>query len=674
VKPDAKPARPLRVLLAILAGLVVVFALLIRYAYLQTPSPGAKVSLNAVYEFADRGEIVSATLYDEDARIVGQRCIRPVFGDKTLLPEPPAEPSATPRCIGRVLEFHSSYPASDVATQQLIQRIGQLQPPSDNPDENAGPKVGAKVVVDKQTAKAIAKLVATFLLPLLILANLFGLIFLSSGGDRSMADIAGFGTIKRKRERSRNTGSGVTFADVAGAEEAVAELREVVDYLSEPEKFQAYGASPPKGVLLFGPPGCGKTLLARAVAGESNVPFFSISGAEFVESLVGVGAARVRDLFSQVREQAPAIVFIDEFDAVGRRRSGEGNSGGEREQTVNQLLVELDGFEVSSGIVLMGATNRPDILDPALLRPGRFDRHVTLQPPDVNGREAILKLHAAGKPIAPGVDFSLLARRTPGFTGADLANVINEGALLAIREGKGLQIEGAQLTEAIHRVLHGPQRRGRILRPDERRRLAYHEAGHALVAAALGRESEVQRVSIVARGRGLSSVLLDQAERVVLTASEMGDELAMAVSGIATERLVFGESSTTAKDDINKATDLARHMVGVYGMSPRLGLVRMIRLGDGYLGEEGAPEVLSGQTLGEFESEVRRLIAAAEQAASDILAANRSRLDEVVTVLEEKETLEGAELAVLLTDLHMPDSKGPRAKSTKPRVTTGVPK
>jgi len=674
MKPESKPARPLQALLATLAVLVVVFALLVRYAYLQTPAPGAKVSLNAVYGFADRGEIISATLYDEDSQIVGKRCIRPVFGDETLLPEPPAEPSATPRCIGRILQFHSSYPRSDVATQQLIQRIGQLQPPGQVADQNPTPKVGAKVVVDKQTAKAVAKLVATFLLPLLILANLFGLIFLSSGGDRSMADIAGFGTIKRKRQRQRHTGSGVTFADVAGAEEAVAELSEVVDYLSEPEKFQAYGASPPKGVLLFGPPGCGKTLLARAVAGESNVPFFSISGAEFVESLVGVGAARVRDLFAKVREEAPAIVFIDEFDAVGRRRSGEGSSGGEREQTVNQLLVELDGFEVSSGIVLMGATNRPDILDPALLRPGRFDRHVTLQPPDINGRQAILELHAANKPMAPDVDFALLAKRTPGFTGADLANVINEGALLAIREGSGGQIGMAQLTEAVHRVVHGPQRRGRILRPDERRRLAFHEAGHALVAAALGHESEVQRVSIVARGRGLSSVLLDQAERVVLTASEMSDELAMAVSGIATERLVFGESSTTAKDDINKATDLARHMVGVYGMSPRLGLVRMIRLGDGYLGEEGTPEMLSGQTLGEFESEVRRMIGAAEQAATDILAANRPRLEEVVKVLEEKETLEGAELATLLTDLRRPDSKAPRAKATRPPVTAGVPK
>jgi len=490
--PASGGKRGLRILLVCLLLLVVGFFVLIRSAF-RAPSFGREMSLNEVVVAARSGEIRSAILRDEDSQIVGLRCAVPATG----VPSAPTEP--LPACAGPQTQFHVFYPRSDVDTSELLRALQSR---------------GARVLVDKQTGKAVTKLVITFIMPLLMLANLFGLIFLWRGGDSSIADIAGFGAIGRKRQRRRFSGTGVSFANVAGADEAVAELREVTDYLQDPAKYEAYGAAAPKGVLLFGPPGCGKTLLARAAAGESDVPFFSISGAEFVESLVGVGAARVRDLFRQVRDVAPAIVFIDEIDAVGRRRGGEGSTGGEREQTVNQLLVEMDGFEITAGIVLMAATNRPDILDPALLRPGRFDRHITVGAPDIAGRQQILELHAKEKPLAADVDFGLLARRTPGFTGADLSNVINEAALLAIREGEGAHIRMANLMEAIQRVIHGPQRRGQLMSVEERRRLAFHESGHAIVSAALGQRSDVHRVSIVARGRGLGqSVVADDADR-----------------------------------------------------------------------------------------------------------------------------------------------------------------
>jgi len=470
------------------------------------------------------------------------------------------------------------------------------------------------------------------------------------GGDNSMADIAGFGGIGRKRKRQRQSSTAITFADVAGADEAITELREVTSYLTNPEEFEAYGAAAPKGVLLFGSPGCGKTLLARAVAGESNVPFFSVSGAEFVESLVGVGAARVRDLFRQVREVAPAIVFIDEIDAVGRKRGGEGMTGGEREQTVNQLLVEMDGFDVSAGIVLMGATNRPDILDAALMRPGRFDRHITLEPPDINGRKQILELHARNRPLAADVDFDFLARRTPGFSGADLANVINEAALLAIREGQGGQVQMGHLTEAIQRVMHGPQRRGKIMSPEERQRIAYHESGHAVVAAAFGRHADLPRVSIVARGRGLGqSVVTEESDRVLLTAPEIEAQIGIAMGGVAAEELFFGGSSTTAEDDIERATDLAREMVGMYGMSPELGRVRLLSKFDGYLGGEAALAAsLSPETMRCFDEEVKRLIRTGEERAKYVLDHQRPVFERMASQLQEDETLEGAALENVL--------------------------
>ncbi|MGI8427167.1 MAG: ATP-dependent zinc metalloprotease FtsH [Actinomycetota bacterium] len=630
----------LRILYGTLLLLIIGFVLLIRFSY-QTSAIGRELTLDRVYELADRGQVVSVKLLDEDAQVQGAYCENAsgatgAFGVPGQIGQPnqPQAPVSSEACTGKQARFHSSYPRSDVATQQLIEKVIAS---------------GASIDIDKQSDKAVAKLVATFVFPLVMLANLFGLIFMSKGGESSIADIAGFGTIRKKAARKRHVNTGVNFTHVAGAGEAVVEMREVTEYLTDPEKFKAYGASAPKGVLLFGPPGCGKTLLARAVAGETGVPFLSMSGAEFVESLVGIGAARVRDLFRQVREVAPAIVFIDEIDAVGRKREGEGSTGGEREQTINQLLIEIDGFDSAAGIVVMGATNRPDILDPALLRPGRFDRHVTLAPPDIHGRREILELHAEGKPMGPDVDFDFLARRTPGFTGADLANVVNEAALLAIREEE-TEVSTAHLTEAIQRVLHGPQRRGQLMSPEERTRIAFHESGHCVVAAAVGKGDEVQRASIVARGRGLGqSMMASENERVLLTRSDLRAEMVVSLAGIAAEKTFFGESSTTAEQDLEKANDLARQMVGSYGMSENIGGLRLVNIhDDGFLGSRNVMEAASPKTMEHFDNEVKRLIDAAERQAMKIIGDHRSQMESMAQRLEQDETLEGSVLSSIL--------------------------
>ena len=447
-----------------------------------------------------------------------------------------------------------------------------------------------------------------------------------------------------------------TFADVAGADEAVEELQEIKEFLSEPAKFQAVGAKIPKGVLLYGPPGPGTTLLARAVAGEAGVPFFSISGSDFVEMFVGVGASRVRDLFEQAKANAPAIIFVDEIDAVGRHR-GAGLGGGhdEREQTLNQMLVEMDGFDVSSGVILIAATNRPDILDPALLRPGRFDRQIAVDRPDLEGRYAILQVHARGKPLAEGVDLRAVARRTPGFTGADLANVLNEAALLTARMG-GQLIDDDALDEAIDRVIAGPQKRTRVMDEQEKMITAYHEGGHALVAAALPGGDPVHKITIMPRGRalGYTMVLPDQ-EKYSTTRSQMLNQLAYMLGGRAAEELIFHDPTTGASNDIEKATGLARAMVTQFGMTERLGAIRYGQeQGEVFLGRDmGHARDYSEEVAGAIDEEVRSLIETAHQEAYEILVNNRDILDRLVLELLEKETLDKAEVEAVFADLRL---------------------
>ena len=457
-------------------------------------------------------------------------------------------------------------------------------------------------------------------------------------------------TFGRARTAAGDRAGDVTFADVAGADEAVTELREVVEYLRDPERFARLGARIPKGVLLVGPPGTGKTLLARAVAGEAGVPFLSLSGSDFVEMFVGVGASRVRDLFRQAVDKAPAIVFVDEIDAVGRHRgAGVGGGHDEREQTLNQLLVEMDGFAQTDGVVLIAATNRPDILDPALLRPGRFDRQVVVDTPDIAGRTAVLEVHLRGKPVADDVDVSVLARRTPGFSGADLANLVNEGALLAARRG-GDRIAAVDLTAAVERVLAGPER-SRILSEDERRVVAVHESGHAIVSHLLPHADEVHKVSIVSRGAALGyTVLLPEEDRHLHSRAQLSDQLAVALAGRAAEEAVFDQLTTGAIDDIQRATRLARAMVTEYGMSDKLGPRRLVS-GDGepFLGlDQGRPADHGAEVAARVDEEVSRLLDEAHERARRILEDHRPGLDRLASTLLERETVADAELADLL--------------------------
>ncbi|MGL5827685.1 MAG: ATP-dependent zinc metalloprotease FtsH [Nocardioides sp.] len=458
-----------------------------------------------------------------------------------------------------------------------------------------------------------------------------------------------------------------SFADVAGCEEAIEELGEIKEFLSEPAKFQAVGAKIPKGVLLYGPPGTGKTLLARAVAGEAGVPFYSISGSDFVEMFVGVGASRVRDLFEQAKENAPAIVFIDEIDAVGRHR-GAGMGGGhdEREQTLNQLLVEMDGFDVRGGVILIAATNRPDVLDPALLRPGRFDRQIQVDAPDTSGRHKILQVHSRGKPMSPDVDLLSVARRTPGFTGADLANVLNEAALLTARSSDQL-ITNQTLDEAIDRVIAGPQRRTRLMSEKEKLITAYHEGGHALVAAALPGTDPVHKITILPRGRALGyTMVLPDRDKYSQTRSEMLDQLAYMLGGRAAEEMVFHDPTTGAGNDIEKATALARAMVTQYGMTERLGAIKLGETnGEPFLGRDfGHSRNYSEDVAAIVDEETKKFLAAAHQEAFDILEENRDVLDALVLELMDKETLDKAAVARVFEPL--------RRRSSRP-AWTGSP-
>jgi len=484
----------------------------------------------------------------------------------------------------------------------------------------------------------------TLVLPFIIILGLFWFLMsnMQGGGSRVMS----FGKSKAKLVSKESPK--VTFADVAGVDEAVEELQEIKEFLSEPAKFQAVGAKIPKGVLLYGPPGTGKTLLARAVAGEAGVPFYTISGSDFVEMFVGVGASRVRDLFQQAKENSPAIIFVDEIDAVGRHR-GAGLGGGhdEREQTLNQMLVEMDGFDVKTNVILIAATNRPDILDPALLRPGRFDRQVAVEPPDLKGRERILQVHAQGKPMAPGVDLTAVARRTPGFTGADLANVLNESALLTARRSAQV-IDDSALDEAIDRVIAGPQKRTRVMNVKELKITAYHEGGHALVAAALRYTDPVTKVTILPRGRALGyTMVMPQEDKYSTTRNELLDQLAYAMGGRVAEELVFHDPTTGASNDIEKATSTARKMVTQFGMSARLGAIKLGQeSSEMFLGRDvGHQRDYSEEIAGAIDIEVRALIERAHDEARDILVQYRDVLDALVLELLEKETLNQQQLA-----------------------------
>jgi cell division protease FtsH len=497
------------------------------------------------------------------------------------------------------------------------------------------------ITADPQQSSIFLTIIFQFL-PIFLIIGLFFFLMqqMQGGGNRVMS----FG--KSKARLVTKDQPKITFGDVAGLDEAIEELHEIKEFLEAPQKFQAMGAKIPKGVLLYGPPGTGKTLLARAVAGEAGVPFFSISGSDFVEMFVGVGASRVRDLFEQAKANSPSIVFMDEIDAVGRHR-GAGLGGGhdEREQTLNQLLVEMDGFDIKGGVILIAATNRPDILDPALLRPGRFDRQIVVDRPDLNGRVGVLKVHTRGKPLSKDVDVEVLAKRTPGFTGADLANVVNEAALLAARFSRN-EISMNELEEAIDRVVAGPERRSRVISEKEKKVIAYHEGGHALVSHALPNADPVHKVSIVSRGRALGYTLtLPSEDRFLVTRSELVDELTMLLGGRVAEEVIFNEPTTGASDDIQRCTKIAKSMVTQYGMSDLGPLALGETEGQPFLGRElGHVKDYSDVVAAKIDEEVRRLVEEAHDEAREIVLKYRDKLDLLVERLLEKESLEKAEV------------------------------
>ncbi|MCJ7510935.1 MAG: ATP-dependent zinc metalloprotease FtsH [Dehalococcoidia bacterium] len=511
-------------------------------------------------------------------------------------------------------------------------------------------------------------------LPLILFGGL--LIFLMRQAQGSNTQAMSFG--KSRARMFTGTRTGVTFADVAGVEEAKEELHEIVEFLKWPEKFIALGARIPRGVLLLGPPGTGKTLLAKAVAGEAGVPFFSISGSEFVEMFVGVGASRVRDLFDQAKRNCPCIVFIDEIDAVGRHRgAGLGGSHDEREQTLNQILVEMDGFDTHTNIIVVAATNRPDILDPALLRPGRFDRQVVLDRPDIKGRKAILEVHAKGKPLDKEMDLEVLAKQTPGFSGADLANLVNEAAILTARRNKK-KITMAEFDEAVDRVLAGPERKSRVISPKEKETIAYHEAGHALVAHILPNADPVYKITIVPRGlTGGFTRFLPAEDRNLWTRSQFQDTLAAILGGMVSEELVFGEMTTGPQDDLERATKIARQMVTQWGMSERLGPRTFGRREELiFLGKEITEQRnYSEKVAEEIDEEVRRIVDSAYQSARKVLVERRAKLDQIARHLIEVETIDGEALAALFaapvdeepTTAETPPEEEPKPKERRAR-------
>ena len=486
--------------------------------------------------------------------------------------------------------------------------------------------------------------------PFIIIGAIFWFIMSGAGGGGGRG-VMQFGKSRAKLVNKET--SKVTFADVAGADEAIEELQEIKEFLKEPQKFQAVGAKIPRGVLLYGPPGTGKTLVAKAVAGEAGVPFFSISGSDFVEMFVGVGASRVRDLFEQAKAAAPAIIFVDEIDAVGRHRgAGIGGGNDEREQTLNQLLVEMDGFDSRTNVILIAATNRPDILDPALLRPGRFDRQIGVGAPDLIGREQILKVHAKGKPIADDVDLAVIARRTPGFTGADLANVLNEAALLTARQNEK-QITAATLDEAIDRVIGGPQKKSRLMQDRERLNTAYHEAGHALVAASMNDSDPVTKVTILPRGRALGyTMVLPLEDRYSVSRNQLLDQIAYAMGGRVAEEIVFHDPTTGASNDFEKATSIARQMVTQYGFSDSIGAVSYGNGGEVFIGRDMAQQRdYSEATAQQIDKEVRAIVESAHNDAYKALTLNRKVLDALAKELMERETLNQEDIAKIFKNV-----------------------
>ncbi|MEX0665068.1 MAG: ATP-dependent zinc metalloprotease FtsH [Acidimicrobiia bacterium] len=580
----------------ILVGIVVTVTAACVVLLSATKDPGpTPISLGELGARLDEGAIADATLFDGDHAIQGH--------------------------LRNGNEFEVRFPGGYTSriTQQLIDAdIGEFQ-------------------VEGQQESALLGILLDVLPVVLFIAILLYFLNRSHGGGRVMS----FG--KSRAKAFAKDQPEVTFADVAGLNEAVEELREIEEFLESPDKFRDIGAKIPKGVLLYGPPGTGKTLLARAVAGEAGVPFFSISGSDFVEMFVGVGASRVRDLFEQAKAAAPAIVFVDEIDAVGRHR-GAGLGGGhdEREQTLNQLLVEMDGFDQRTGVILLASTNRPDILDPALLRPGRFDRQIVVDRPDLEGRKAVLCVHAKGKQIAEGVDLDVIARRTPGFTGADLANLMNEAALLSARHDLKL-IGLPQLEAATERVIAGPERKSRVISERERRVIAYHEGGHALVAHALPNSDPVHKISIIPRGRALGYTLtLPTEDKFLVTKSELVDELAMLMGGRTAEEMIFADPTTGAQNDIDRATTVARQMVTEFGMSEELGPLRFGQpRGEVFLGRDftTTPDY-SESVAAKIDAEVRRLVDDAHRVAREILEANRPVLESLAAELVADETLE----------------------------------
>ncbi len=596
----------------LIASIVLTFLFFNLLGDIQPSTSGERIPLSRVSKLTEQKKIAEATLLDQDARVL--------MDTKK----------------GQVL--WAAYPESDAQTSAMVRELT---------------KSGAIVQVDQQWDKPAKQIVVQFLIPILLLVCLF-VLFTRIGQDGGAGAFAGFSKFTGKgRKRGADAPDRTTFESVAGAGEAVAELREIRDYLADPSKYKAVGARAPKGVLLVGPPGTGKTLLAKATAGEADAAFFSLSGSDFVESLVGVGAARVRDLFAKARKQAPALIFIDELDAAGRKRgAGVGQGNDEREQTLNALLVEMDGFGGDAGLVVLAATNRPDVLDPALLRPGRFDRQVTVDVPDVHGRLEILSLHCGNRPLAPRTSLEDIAKLTPGFSGAELANVINEAGLLTVREGRS-EMDQATLEEAIDRVVAGPARKSHVLSSEEQWVIAIHESAHAVVTRSIGQRVSAQKLSIVARGRqlGTAASMLTDKDAVVMQEPDMRRHLIAIVAGFAAEKIEFGFVSTGVHDDIHTATSLARSMVTSYGMSEALGPVTIgEKEGEVFLGaslqELGS---VGPATLELIDREVERIVKASVVQAEEVLRRNWNAVYETANALVEQETLSGVALDAVLS-------------------------